>query len=265
MLGGLPVERDVGADALQQRALLLRAPAADCCARAAGRRCAAGGAGRCGAPTRSDARPAPARCATAATAQHFGEAQALRLELRERIDHAARLRPLAVGEEVLAPPPDAMHLLGHVGQLEVGGEGPQQVARQLRAAPVDTRAHSQRACRGVAQCSRRGGGSPPAGRPRRARTVRRPPARAARCRRFRRACGCPRAAGGGGAENGCRRGSCVWHRRAAHCTRIGQCTAAPAAIPPAARPRHARAPRACHRSPPRRHRAARCRRPAGGR
>ena len=140
VLGGLPLDGDVGANPRQQRRLFLRRqqriaaleqPVGDALLTAQSG--AARRFGRMRDQHRFDAQ-LPQQL------EHVAERQALRLERREGIDHAVRLRPLGVGQEILAPPANAMHFLGHVGELKVRGKGAQQIARQLRAPPLDARA-----------------------------------------------------------------------------------------------------------------------------
>jgi hypothetical protein len=66
--------------------------------------------------------------------QHFLQTQPRGLELGERIHHAPGLWPLAVLLKICPPAPDAVHPFGHVHQLEPGGEGPHQLARDARRA-----------------------------------------------------------------------------------------------------------------------------------
>ena len=144
VLAGLPVDGDVGADAIQQRLFFLRRehrvavfqqPVGN--ALLAVQPGAARRLGRMRHQHRFDAQ-LPQQF------QHVLEPETLRLELGQGGDHSLRLRPAAVGEEILAAPADAVHFLRHVGQLEIGGEGAQQVARQLRAPPLHARAQLER-------------------------------------------------------------------------------------------------------------------------
>ena len=144
VLRGLPLHGHVGANARQQRRFFLRRqqwiaalqqPIGDALLAAqSGAPCRFGGMRH---QHRFDAQ-------LSQQIQHVAERQALGLERGQRIDHAVRLRPLGVGEEILATSANAMHLLRHVGELKVRRKGAQQIARQLRATTLNTRAQFNR-------------------------------------------------------------------------------------------------------------------------
>ena len=62
--------------------------------------------------------------------EHLLQLQPARLEGRDGVLDAAGLRPLAVLQEILASPADAVDLLRQIDRLEPGGERADQVARQ---------------------------------------------------------------------------------------------------------------------------------------
>src|SRR5205814_3530240 len=71
---------------------------------------------------------------TADELEDLRRAEALALQRRDRILHAAGLGPLAVLEQILAAAPDAVDPFRQIDALEPGGEGAYHFARQRRRA-----------------------------------------------------------------------------------------------------------------------------------